>query len=101
MTNQAVVKEALYRDWALHNKKVQQYCKDNGLNIKLLGKMKVDYLPNRIVFLKPSDIKPVGTLDNDIETQPKAVLGVVISVEDNIINVLDCESTEYTSIIKQ
>ena len=100
MTKQAEVKEALYKDWALHNKKVKKYCKDNDLHMNLLSQLKVDYLPDRLVFLKPTGVTPIGNLANDIDTQPKAILGVIISVKNGTIKVSDCESTEYTNLIK-
>lgn len=101
MLKQSIVKEAIYKDWALNNEIVLQYCEENHLDMQRLKQMKADYLPDRIVFLQPSSIKPRGYLENDIETQPKAVLGVIISIVDGNISVVGCESTEYTHIIKK
>ena len=100
MLKQSEVKEAVYRDWVLHNKFFRQYCEKNKLNIELLKTLKVDYLPNRLVFFKPSDVKPMSDLSNDIETQPKAILGVVVDIVDGDIKVVDCERTDFTNEIE-
>ena len=100
MNNQSDIKRAIYKDWALNNTKVKEYCNLNQISLKLLKNMQVDYVIDRIVFMKPSDVKPKGLLDNDIDTQPKAVLGVVVSNNNGKISVKRCESTKYTELVK-
>ena len=99
MLRQSDVKEALYKDWVLNNNFVKNYCRDNNLSLEKLSKLKVDYLPDRLVFLQPSNIKPKGNLANDIDTQAKPILGVVIKLESDNISVIACEKTDYTNLV--